>query len=70
MPTEFVTRYELAAHLEPIKDDLGEVKRDVKLLVADKYGAAWLGGKGHALFIAVIPALVASVVTILLFFIH
>jgi hypothetical protein len=44
---EIVTRAELVAHLEPMKDDIREIKGDVKALIEDRAEHAWLGERGR-----------------------
>lgn len=63
---DFVTPRELAAHLDPIKDDISEIKADVKTLVNAQYQSSFFGGRGHALFLAVIPAVISGLIALLI----
>lgn len=67
---DHVTREELTAHIEPMKDDIREIKSDVKTLVSAKYDDSWFGGRGQAVIVGVIPALVAIIVTTLIALLH
>lgn len=55
----FVTERELRAHLDPIRSDLGEIKADVKLLLAPSPDA-WLGARGRGVVTTVVTGLCMS----------
>lgn len=38
--SDYITREELTAHLEPMRSDISEIKGDVKLLIGANAGAA------------------------------
>lgn len=57
--TENVTRSELAAHLEPIKADIAEIKTDVKA-IRDQ---SWLGPRGRGVVNALVNGLLLLVST-------
>lgn len=66
MPEGFVSRDEMLAHIDPMRDDIREIKTDVKALVADRYSNSFFGGRGQAWLLAVIPAVIATVIGVLI----
>jgi hypothetical protein len=59
----FVTERELLAHLDPIRDDVAEIKADVKLLLRPDENA-WLGPRGRGIVTTVVAGLALSGATV------
>lgn len=65
----YVSRAELTAHLGPMKDDIAEMKGDLKTLLAQE-SAGWLGARGQKIADQImaggLAAVVAAGVTLLI----
>jgi hypothetical protein len=63
---EYITARELAAHLDPMKDDIAEIKGDVKALVAHEYSNSWFGGKGRTVLVVLGPVCLSILAAVLI----
>jgi hypothetical protein len=63
---EYITARELSAHLDPMKDDIAEIKSDVKALVAHEYSNSWFGGRGRTAVVVLGPALISIAAAVLI----
>lgn len=63
---EYVSARELSAHLNPMKEDIAEIKSDVKALVAHEYSNKWFGGKGQTYVMLIGPVLLSILAAILI----
>jgi hypothetical protein len=58
---DYVTQRELTLHLQPMKDDIHEIREDVgEIRVALGAGPRWLGARTNALIDKVLPAAIAA----------
>jgi hypothetical protein len=64
--SEYITARELSAHLDPMKDDISEIKRDVKGLVAHEYSNSWFGGRGRTALVVLGPMLLSILAAVLI----
>ena len=60
----FVSRAELAAHLEPIRDDVKEIRDDVKSLLRSQAASSALSSWNRFLFGTVCVGLIGAVATL------
>jgi hypothetical protein len=55
-----VTRYELNLNLQPLKDDIHEIREDVgEIRLALGAGPKWLGARANAIVDKILPSLIA-----------
>lgn len=55
-----VTRAELQAHLDPMKEDISEIRKDVEgIRLAMGAGPRWLGNRANNIIDKVLPAAIA-----------
>jgi hypothetical protein len=55
-----VTRAELNAHLQPMRDDIHEIRQDVsEIRTALGAGPRWIGARANAVVDKLLPALIA-----------
>jgi hypothetical protein len=56
----YVTRAELAAHLNPMRDDISEIREDVhEIRTALGAGPRWLGARANSVIDKLLPTLLA-----------
>jgi hypothetical protein len=49
-----------------MKDDISEIKRDVKGLVAHEYSNSWFGGRGRTALVVLGPMLLSILAAVLI----
>ena len=55
-----VTRHELNLHLQPMRDDISEIRHDVsEIRTALGAGPRWLGARANAVIDKILPSLIA-----------
>lgn len=48
-----------------MREDILEIKNDVKALLRSKYDNSFFGGRGHTFMVALVPAVIAAIVAAL-----